>query len=83
MLLIVGTVRMPPEELNDARMAMQEMIEARLEEDGCQAYSYSEDVMEPGLIHVTEVKRSTHILKPTIWPNGARIGIASVSMTVT
>ncbi|GAA4642750.1 putative quinol monooxygenase [Pontixanthobacter gangjinensis] len=62
MLLIVGTVRMPAENLNEARYAMQEMIEASLEEDGCAAYAYSEDVIEPGLIHVTEAWRDREAL---------------------
>lgn len=62
MLMIIGTVRMPPENLNEARYAMQEMIEASLEEEGCQSYAYSEDVLEPGLIHVTEIWRDREAL---------------------
>jgi len=55
MLLVIGTIRMPAENLNETRYAMQEMIEASLQEEGCEAYSYSEDVIEPGLIRVTEI----------------------------
>lgn len=62
MLLVIGTVRMPAENLNEARYAMQEMIEASLQEEGCEAYSYSEDVIEPGLIHVTEIWRDREAL---------------------
>ncbi len=62
MLLIIGTVRMPAENLNEARYAMQEMIEASLAEDGCISYAYSEDVIEPGLIHVTEIWRDQEAL---------------------
>ncbi len=62
MLLIIGTVRMPAENLNEARYAMQEMIEASLAEDGCISYAYSEDVIEPGLIHVTEMWRDQEAL---------------------
>lgn len=54
MLIIVGTIRLPPENLAVAREAMVHMITASRAEDGCLAYSYSEDILEPGLIHVTE-----------------------------
>lgn len=57
MLLILGTVRLPPERLDPARRAMARMISASRAEDGCEEYSYAEDVLEPGLIHVKEVWR--------------------------
>ncbi len=55
MLLIVGTVRLPPDRLSDARPAMEAMIAASRAEPGCVDYCYAEDVLEPGLIHVKEV----------------------------
>jgi quinol monooxygenase YgiN len=55
MLLIVGTFRLAPERLQDARPAMKTMIETSLAEDGCFEYCYAEDVLEPGLIHVKEL----------------------------
>ena len=33
---------------------MRAMVEASRAEDGCLGYSYAEDVLEPGLIHVAE-----------------------------
>jgi quinol monooxygenase YgiN len=57
MLLIVGTVRFPPETLTDARPAMQRMILASRAEPGCIDYSYAEDILDPGLIHVNEAWR--------------------------
>ncbi len=57
MLLIIGTVRLPPEKLADARAAMRAMVEASRAEDGCLAYGYAEDVLDPGLIHVKEMWR--------------------------
>ncbi|MEP3051834.1 MAG: putative quinol monooxygenase [Erythrobacter sp.] len=54
MLHVVGTFRLPPEMLQDAWAVMQEMIEASLEEEGCVAYSYAQDMLEPGLIRVNE-----------------------------
>ena len=80
MLLIVGTVRLPPERLNEARPVMARMISASRAEDGCEEYSYAEDVLEPGLIHVKELWRdqatldrhfaSEHIAAwRSTWPN--------------
>lgn len=57
MLLIVGTVRLPPGTLDRARPAMARMVEASRREEGCLAYSYAEDVMEAGLIRVNEAWR--------------------------
>ena len=61
--MIVGTIRVPPENLAMARGAIERMITASRAEDGCLAYSYSEDVLEPGLIHVTERWENQESLK--------------------
>ena len=37
------------------RPLMRAVVEATLAEAGCRAYSYAEDVAEPGLFRVTEV----------------------------
>ncbi len=55
MLVIIGTIRLPPERLDEARPAMQRMISGSRAEAGCIDYSYAQDVLDPGLIHVTEV----------------------------
>jgi quinol monooxygenase YgiN len=55
MLLITGTVRLPPSLLDRARPTMASMIEASRAEPGCLQYSYAEDVLHPGLIHVNEL----------------------------
>jgi quinol monooxygenase YgiN len=57
MLLIVGTVRLLPEKLEDARPVMARTITASRAEDGCEEYSYAEDVLDAGLIHVKELWR--------------------------
>ena len=57
MLLIVGTIRLPPERLSDARPIMRATVESSRAEDGCVEYGYAEDVLDPGLIHVKEVWR--------------------------
>jgi quinol monooxygenase YgiN len=63
MLLIIGTVRMPPATSPDARPAMTDMIAASRAEPGCIEYVYAEDVLEAGLIHVKEVWSSREALE--------------------
>lgn len=57
MLLIIGTIRLPAEKIAEARPVMQRMIEASRNEDGCIDYTYSQDILEPNLIHVKELWR--------------------------
>jgi quinol monooxygenase YgiN len=54
MLMITGTVRIPAENLAAARKHMEAVIKASRAEAGCLEYSYGEDVLDPGLIHVVE-----------------------------
>ena len=54
MLVITGTFRVPPRNMDTARPAMAAMIAASRAEAGCLHYSYGEDVLQPGLIHVAE-----------------------------
>jgi quinol monooxygenase YgiN len=54
-LIIAGTVRVPPANLDAFRPHMAAMMAASRAEPGCAAYGYAEDVTEPGLIHVFEV----------------------------
>ena len=56
-LVIAGTVRVPAENFAAFRPHMLAMLEASRAEDGCIAYSYAEDVAEPGLIRVFEAWR--------------------------
>jgi quinol monooxygenase YgiN len=57
MLVIAGTVRVPPEALPRFLPKMLAMLSASRAEDGCIEYSYAEDVAEPGLIRVFEAWR--------------------------
>ena len=79
MILVVGTFRVDPARLDAARPAMASMIAASRAEPGCLAYSYSEDLLDAGLIHVTERWRdraalAAHVETPHIaewralWP---------------
>lgn len=55
MILIVGTVRLPPRNLAAARAIMQQMVDASRAETGCMQYCYAEDLFDPGLIHIKEL----------------------------
>jgi len=54
MIVIEGTVRLPAESIDAARPAMETMIRASRAEAGCLDYAYSLDLIEPGLVRVTE-----------------------------
>jgi quinol monooxygenase YgiN len=55
MIAVIGTFRFPSEKGGEARTAMQAVIAETLKEDGCHAYSYAQDVNDPGLYRVTEI----------------------------
>ncbi len=57
MIILAGSVRLPAEKLAEARPVMARMIEASRAEEGCVAYCFAEDLLEPGLIRIFEVFR--------------------------
>jgi len=62
MIAVLGSFRFPTAALDRARPLMRAVIEATLAEPGCRAYSYAEDVAEPGLFRVTELWDSREAL---------------------
>lgn len=54
MIIIEGTVRAPPEKIAEARAIMERTIRASRAEPGCLEYAYSLDVLDPGLVRITE-----------------------------
>lgn len=63
MIVIEGTVRLPPDQIEAARPAMEAMIRASREEAGCLDYAYSLDLMDPGLVRVVERWESRNALQ--------------------
>ena len=63
MLLIAGTVRIPVENVEGTRVAAQTMIGETLKEDGCLSYAFAQDLLDPGLIHISETWRDGAALK--------------------
>lgn len=55
MIAVLGSFRFPITSLEQARPLMRAVIDATLNETGCRAYSYAEDIAEPGLFRVTEL----------------------------
>ena len=56
-LIIAGTVRVPPENLEAFKPHMLAMLSASRAEDGCIEYSYAVDVADPGLVRIYEAWR--------------------------
>ena len=55
MIVVVGQFRLPPERMAEARPAMARVMLATRAEAGCVQYNYAEDLLDPGLIRVSEV----------------------------
>lgn len=54
MIVVMGQFRLPPENVAAAHEPMARVIAATRAEDGCLAYAYAEDVLEPGLFRISE-----------------------------
>jgi len=52
---VIGQFRLPAEAMAEARPLMRVVVEATRAEDGCIEYNYGEDVLDPGLIRVSEI----------------------------
>ena len=57
-IVVVGRFRFPPERMEQARPVMRRVMEATRAEAGCIEYNYGEDVLDPGLIRVSELWES-------------------------
>lgn len=90
MLLIAGTIRFPAENVVAARGAIEALVTATRAEDGCFEYRFAEDVLDPGLIHITERWRDraaldAHFQTPHIatWrAAGAALGVSDRALTL-
>ncbi|MCG6120545.1 MAG: antibiotic biosynthesis monooxygenase [Blastomonas sp.] len=54
MIVIAGYYRFPVDALDAVKPAMARMIEASRAEPGCIHYAFAHDVIEPGMIRVSE-----------------------------
>jgi quinol monooxygenase YgiN len=54
-IVVVGQFRIPAERMDEARPLMAKVMHATRAEAGCVEYNYAEDLLDPGLIRVSEV----------------------------
>jgi quinol monooxygenase YgiN len=62
MIAVIGEFRMPLENRELARGMMDRVVQATRAEAGCIAYSYAEDVLDPGLYRISELWESREAL---------------------
>jgi len=58
MVAVIGQFRLPVASMETGLGAMRKVLEATRAEAGCIAYSYAEDLLEPGLIRISELWES-------------------------
>lgn len=63
MIIVTGSFRIPPSMIDMVVPAMAAMIEASRIEEGCIEYSYALDVLDKGLVRVSEKWRDRETLQ--------------------
>ena len=63
MIVVIGSFRIPPSMVEIVRPAMAAMIRASRAEEGCIAYAYGFDVIDDGLVQVSEKWRDRAALE--------------------
>ena len=90
MIVVVGQFRLPASRMDEARPAMAKVMLATRAEAGCVQYNYAEDVLDPGLIRVSELWQSraqlaAHMQTPhmALWvQERAGLGLTERSISV-
>ncbi|MEL7320271.1 MAG: putative quinol monooxygenase [Pseudomonadota bacterium] len=54
MLMVIGTAKLGEGAIDAGREALEAMITASREEDGCIEYAYSIDILDPSIMRITE-----------------------------
>lgn len=62
MILVVGTVRLTEGGLEKLLPAARTMMDETRKEDGCVYYYYSQDLVDPAVMHVSEAWRDREAL---------------------
>lgn len=63
MIVVVGSFRIPPSMIEIVLEPMEAMIAASRAEEGCVEYAYAMDVLDKGLVRVSEVWRDRAALE--------------------
>lgn len=61
-VIVMGEFRLPPENLEAARPAMERVVTLTRTEQGCLGYSYAPDLLDPCLIRIAEKWESAEAL---------------------
>jgi len=64
MITVIGKIRLPADQIETARAALVKAVTATRAEEGCIEYNFAEDVLEPGLLRISEVWDSKERLAP-------------------
>ena len=91
MILVIGTIRAPVEAVPALLEPMAAVVAASRAEDGCIQYAYGEDMLDPGLIRVSEAWRDraaleTHFTAPHMdaWRAArAALGVGERNLTLS
>ncbi len=54
MLIVLAKAKLGADSMAAARAAIADMVAASNAEDGCIAYAFTEDMLQPGVIHIVE-----------------------------
>ena len=54
MLIVLATAKLGEGVIEEGQAAMQKMIAASREEEGCLEYAYAQDITDPGILRVVE-----------------------------
>ena len=90
MIVVVGQFRLPASRMDEARPVMAKVMLATRAEAGCIEYNYAVDVLDPGLIRVSELWQSraqlaAHMQTPhmALWvQERAGLGLTERSISV-
>lgn len=63
MLIVLGKAKVAPSALEAARDTLTTMVTETLKEPGCIDYGYAIDLLDPGLIRITEKWRDEEALR--------------------
>ncbi|MEE4199506.1 putative quinol monooxygenase [Erythrobacter sp.] len=63
MIVVIGSFRVPPSMVDMVESAMEPMIAASRAEEGCIEYAYALDVLDEGLVRVSEKWRDRAALE--------------------
>jgi quinol monooxygenase YgiN len=88
-VVVMGTLRFPPENMDRVKPHLRRLIEATVRHDGCIAYDVAEDLLEPGLLRFSELwpdfaTLERHLGAPHIAPwreVSAALGVSGRSFT--